>query len=279
MALRWNIFTTPPFLGHREAYLPSIVSRGHRVQLLLGPAILATCAALQLLRHSATGSHSSELLRHVWAFLSKAEARDKTGKIAQYFCRFLQGALAHAPANFPLQAFKPVIAEAQTTLAWARRTHRWGKELPHIQALGEAISGGQLMDAASRAFVSLYLIQDHIYWLLKVGILKFETYTALQWHMRNLKFVLPAYVLNFALCWRDIRRIRARQRLGDSKYSGTEEALQRAEAEIYDNKRMLLRYTLTFIQIVHVSKIRTLDDWYIGIMGMVSSYIDASKQW
>jgi len=279
MARQSSLFTTPPFLGHREAYIPSIVSRGHTVQLLTGPAILATCAALQLLKRSITGSHGSELYRHIWAFLSKAEARDKVGKIAQYFCRFLQGALVHAPASFPLQALKPVIAEAQTTLAWARRTHRWGKEMPHIQALGEAISDGQVMDAVSRAFVLLYLIQDHIYWLLKVGILKFETYTPLQWHMRNLKFVLPSYVLNFVLCWREIRRIRERQRRGDSKYSGTEEALQKAEADIYDNKRMLVRYTFTFIQIVHVSKIRTLDDWYIGIMGMISSYIDASKQW
>merc|ERR1712137_1231865 len=146
--------------------------------------------------------------------------------------------------------------------------------MPHIQALGEAISRGEIAEVISRVFLLLYLIQDHIYWLLKVGILKFEAYTPLQWHMRNLKFVLPSYVINFSLCWHEIRSIRNRQRLGDSKVCGTEQAMQKAEERVYANKRMMLRYTFTFIQIIHVSKVRTLDDWYVGLMGMVSSYID-----
>jgi len=42
---------------------------------------------------------------------------------------------------------------------------------------------------------------------------------------------------------------------------------------------MLLGYASPYIQIFHVSKIRRLDDWSIGTMGVVSSYIDigASK--
>jgi len=272
MAPPW---TTPPLVGHNEAFVPGVQSISHASQLLAGPLVMAVLATLQLLKRKLTGAHASRLYKRAWAFLSKAEARDKVGKIAQYGCRFLQGALAHAPADFALQPWKPIFAEAQTTLAWARRTNRWGKEMPHITALGEAVSNGEVMEAVSRTFIILYLVQDHIYWLLKVGILKFRSYTPIQWHRRNLKFVLPSYVLNFVLCWRNIRQLRER-RLQQASGKGSVDDI---EQEIYDNKRMMVRYTLTFIQILHVSKIKDLDDWYVGIMGMISSYIDASKQW
>jgi len=235
--------------------------------------------SLQLLKKRLTGAHASKLYSHIWKFISKAEARDKVGRIAQYFCRFLQGALTHAPEAFFLQPWRPVIAEVQTTLAWARRTHRWGKELPHIPVLGEAISKGDVLEAAQRMVLITFLTQDHIYWLLKVGILKFEKYTAIQWHRRNLRFITLSHVLNFSLCLREVLRIQDKQAKGDVKYSGTAEAVEKAEKEIYDNKRMMVRYVLTFIQMLHVSQVKKLDDWYVGLMGVASSYIDASKQW
>merc|ERR1712079_824820 len=109
--------------------------------------------------------------------------------MGQYGCRALQGILAHLPADSALQLCKPLAAEVQTTLAWARRTHRWGKEMPHIPALGEAVEKGDMLEAAQRAVLITFLVQDHIYWLLKVGLLKFKNYTAIQWHRRNLRFI------------------------------------------------------------------------------------------
>jgi len=274
-----GFFSTPPFAGHRESYFPPLQDASQGIQVLAGPAIMSLFLALQMLKRNLTGQHASKLYSHIWKFISKAEARDKVGRIVQYACRSIQGFLAHMPATAALQAYKPAVAEVQTTLAWARRTHRWGKELPHIPALGDAISSGDLLEVAQRTVLITFLVQDHVYWLLKVGLLRFKNYSAIQWHRRNLRFITLSHVLNFSLCCREIRRIRDRQVRGDPKYSGSDEALAKAESDIYDNKRMLVRYSLTFLQMLHVSQVKVLDDWYVGIMGMISSYIDASKQW
>lgn len=275
MAVSKVLLTTPLLLGHNEAYLPPIQSLPHAAQVLAGPALMCFVLGLQMLKKQLTNSHKSELYQHIWKFISKAEARDKVGRIVQYFCRFLQGFLGHMASDFWLQPWKPVIAEVQTTLAWARRTHRWGKELPHIPGFGQAIQAGDILEASQRAVLITFLIQDHIYWLLKVGILKFQNYTPIQWHRRNLRFITFSHVLNFALCVREISRIREKQK--DPKTDN--EAIKKADAAVYDQMRMMLRYALTFIQMLHVSQVKKMDDWYIGLMGMMSAYIDASKQW
>lgn len=88
-----------------------------------------------------------------------------------------------------------------------------------------------------------FLIQDHIYWLLKVGLLKFQNYTAVQWHRRNLRFITFSHVLNFSLCLRSILRVKAKQAKQDPAYVGSEQAVQKAKSEIYDNQRMMFRYS------------------------------------
>lgn len=274
-----GFFSTPPITGHLESYVPPIASAGQALQITAGPLIMSTFLFLQMVKKSLTGQHASKLYAHVWKFISKAEARDKVGRIVQYACRGIQGVLAHLPTDFVLQPYKPVVAEIQTTLAWARRTNRWGKELPHIPALGEAISNCDVLEVCQRVVLITFLVQDHIYWLLKVGILKFKSYSAIQWHRRNLRFITLSHVLNFSLCLREILRIKEKQQSNDPKYTGSKEALEKAEAAIYDNKRMMVRYVLTFFQMLHVSQVKIMDDSYIGLFGMISSYIDASKQW
>eukprot|EP00403_Amphidinium_massartii_P020580 CAMPEP_0178402232 /NCGR_PEP_ID=MMETSP0689_2-20121128/16727_1 /TAXON_ID=160604 /ORGANISM="Amphidinium massartii, Strain CS-259" /LENGTH=276 /DNA_ID=CAMNT_0020023109 /DNA_START=61 /DNA_END=891 /DNA_ORIENTATION=- len=274
-----GFLTTPPIMGHLESYFPPDRTAAQTGQLLAGPSIMITTVILQYIYKFMSGKHENKTYQHVWKFISKAEARDKVGRIVQYGCRALQGILAHMSPTSPWQSIKPLAAEVQTTLAWARRTHRWMKELPHIPALGEAIDSGDILEACQRVTIITFLVQDHIYWLLKVGILKFEKYSAIQWHRRNLRFVTLSHVWNFILCWRAVRRIQEKQANKDPKYSGSPEALRKAEADIYDQRRMMLRYTLTFFQMLHVSQVKKLDDWYVGIMGMISSYIDASKQW
>mmetsp|Transcript_68348 Transcript_68348/g.120652 ORF Transcript_68348/g.120652 Transcript_68348/m.120652 type:complete len:581 (+) Transcript_68348:110-1852(+) len=275
----WKLLSTPLMTGHDEAFVPHIAARSHGLQVLAGPALMACAFGLQMLKKKCSGEHKSELWARIWNFISQAEARDKSGRIVQYGCRMLQGIIEHFPQSFPLAPFKKEIAEVQTTLAWARRTHRWGKEMPHIPVLGQAISSGDVLEAAQRAVLITFLIQDHVYWLLKVGILKFQNYSAIQWHRRNLRFITLSHVLNFSLCVREVMRIRQKQEKQDPKYSGSKEALAKAESEIYDNRRMMVRYVLTFIQMLHVSQVMQLDDWYIGLFGMISSYIDASKLW
>jgi len=274
-----GFFKTPPILGHKESLLPPIANGGQLQQLLTGPAIMILAAAYQVAKKQLTGTHKGELLTHIWKFISKAEARDKVGRVVQYGCRFLQGWCAHMAKDFWLNAWIPMIKEVQTTLAWARRTNRWGKELPHIPGLGEALSKGDWLEATQKTILITFLVQDHIYWCLKMGLLKFQQYTAIEWHRRNLRFITVSHVFNFALCVRDIKRIRAKQENGDPSVTGSAQALQSADDKIKENKMMMFRYVLTFIQMFHVSGMKQMDDWYIGIMGMMSSAIDASKQW
>lgn len=272
------VFNTPPLMGHNEALLPRLRSRNHALQLISGPGIMLLLLALQTLKKHLTGTHASKLYESVWKFICKAEARDKVGRMVQYACRSLQGFLVHMPGS-PLEPYKSAIAEVQTTLAWARRTHRWGKEMPHVPKLAKAIASGELLEAFQSATLVTFLVQDHIYWLLKVGLLKFKAYTPVQWHRRNLRLITFSHVLNFSLCAREISRIRAKQDRQDPEYWGSDKAIQKAEATVSDNRRQMFRYVLTFIQMLHVSQIKVMDDWYIGIMGVISAYIDASKQW
>lgn len=274
-----GIFKTPPVMGHKESYLPPIKSGAHGGQLLIGPSIMVASALYQLAKKSMTGTHAGALWNHIWKFISKAEARDKVGRVCQYGCRGLQGFLGHMGPDFWLQPYKNIIAEIQTTLAWARRTNRWGKEMPHIPALGEAISRGDVLEATQRSILVTFLVQDHVYWLLKVGLLKFQNYTAIEWHRRNLRFITASHVFNFACCYRDLSRIREAQDKGDSKYTGSPDAVAKAHSGIKEAKMMMVRYFLTFWQMLHVSGVLALDDTYVGIFGMISSAIDASKQW
>jgi hypothetical protein len=272
-------FKTPPLMGHKESYLPPVASSSHVAQLLAGPSLMAAAALCQMIKKQMSGTHKNEIYTHIWKFISKAEARDKVGRVVQYGCRALQGMLGHMGPDFWLQPYKSIIAEVQTTLAWCRRTNRWGKEMPHIPTLGNAISTGDVLQATQSTILITFLIQDHIYWLLKVGILKFSNYSAIEWHRRNLRFITASHVFNFALEYRNICRIRKGQEKGDSKYCGSTEVEAKAESDIRSNKMMMVRYVLTFFQMLHVSGVKQLDDWYVGIMGMMSSAIDASKQW
>lgn len=127
-----SFFNTPVLMGHNEGIVPPMKSGAHAMQLFAGPACMILVLGLQNLKKNLTGSHSSKLYETIWKFISKAEARDKTGRIVQYFCRSLQGFMGHMAQDHPLLAWKPVVAEVQSTLAWARRTHRWGKAIVDV---------------------------------------------------------------------------------------------------------------------------------------------------
>lgn len=274
-----GFFKTPPLMGHKESLLPLIANGQQVKQILTGPAIMILAAAYQLFKKQLTGTHEGKLLNHLWKFISKAEARDKVGRIVQYGCRCLQGVLAHQAKDFWLAAYKPAIVEVQTALAWARRTNRWGKELPHIPVLGEALSRGDWLEATQRTILITFLVQDHIYWLLKMGILKFQQYSAIEWHRRNLRLITISHVFNFVLEVRKVKRIREKQECCDPSVTGSAQALEAADKKVQESQMMMFRYALTFIQMLHVSGVKQMDDWYIGLFGVISSAIDASKQW
>lgn len=283
-----SFFKTPPILGHKESYFPPIAGGDHSRQLLVAPAFVVAAGAYQIVKDklATPGSDLKKQVealfafyQHLWKAFGKSEFRDKVGRVVQYACRGLQGFLAHQSKDFWLQQYLPAIAETQTTLAWARRTNRWGKEMPHIPTLGKALASGDWLQAVQSSVLITFLVQDHIYFLLKVGILKFQQYKAIEWHRRNLRFITLSHVLNFSLNVREISRIRAKQEKQDPSVSGSPEALEKADQMIRAEKLMMFRYVLTFIQMVHVSGVKQFDDWYIGIMGMISSGIDASKQW
>jgi len=274
-----KFFATPPFFGHVEALFPPVKNAEQLKQLSLGPLCMMVLAALQLLKRKITGTNASKLWEDTWKFISKAEARDKLGRFVQYAIRAITGSLQYAAPDHPLNVWVPAMKEMQTTLAWARRTMRWGKFMPHVPKLAKAIENGDALEATTCVILITFIIQDHIYWLLKVGALKFQSYTPVQWHRRNLRLITVNHVLNFILCGRTIKRIRDKQAEGDSKYSGSKEAVAKADKEVYDNKKQMFRLVLTFIQMLHVAQIKKMDDWYIGIMGMMSSYLDAAKQW
>jgi hypothetical protein len=230
----------------------------------------------------------AELFEHVNEFLAKSEARDKTGRIVQYFMRCLMGLADHSAKDSLLMTWRPVFADIRETLAWARRTHRWAKEGPHIVPFFKAISRKDWLETMQRGVLWVFLTQDHLTWCLKVGIFKQlrglsgKVYTQKTWHQYNLKFIMTVHVLNFLVAARAIKRIRDKE----AKESPDEKTKAKNDKSVWDYKKhVVLRNVLTFIQISHVSMTAEKywgfkhDDWYIGILGMISSYLDASKQW
>eukprot|EP00974_Lingulodinium_polyedra_P042939 4123122-Lingulodinium_polyedra.AAC.1 len=80
------------------------------------------------------------------------------------------------------------------------------------------------MAATLKKILNVWAVRDRIYWLLKTGILKFRSYSAIQRHRRNLRLIILSHVLNFSLCVRETRRIQEKQAKNDPKYSGRQEA-------------------------------------------------------
>ena len=95
-------------------------------------------------------------------------------------------------------------------------------------------------------------MEDHIYWLLKVGLLKFQNYSPIQWHRRNLRFITFSHVLNFAPCTRQAfekgvesvsfsgQIVRARKSFQEKDPSDAE-AKKKLDSVMNDNLKMMLR--------------------------------------
>lgn len=229
-----------------------------------------------------------ELFEHVNKFLAKSEARDKVGRMVQYFMRCLMGLADHSAKDSMLMQWRPVFADMRETLAWARRTHRWAKEGPHIIPFFKAVSRKDWLESLQRGVLWIFLTQDHLTWCIKVGIFKQlrglngSMYTQKTWHQYNLKFIMTVHLLNISVAVREILRIRSKE----AEEPPDEKTKAKNDKKVFDlKKHTILRNVLTFIQITHVSMTGEkywgikLDDWYIGILGVISSYLDASKQW
>ena len=106
------------------------------------------------------------------------------------------------------------------------------------------------------------MAQHHIHWLLNDGIYQFT-----QWHRRKLHFFMLPHVLNFSLSVLEVMQLKGKFQQAEAKEN--ENVVRKAQANIYDNKRMLVRYAHFVTQLLHVLQVKGMDDWYIGIMGMI----------
>ncbi|CAK0896663.1 unnamed protein product, partial [Prorocentrum cordatum] len=93
------------------AYFPPIAHGAQALQVTMGPLIMGCLLVWQYLKRRMQGKCGGELHSHIWKFISKAEARDKTGRIVQYGCRAIQGFMELLAPEHPLQTWRKTVAE------------------------------------------------------------------------------------------------------------------------------------------------------------------------
>lgn len=199
--------------------------------------------------------------------LAKSEGRDKLGRIAQYGGRMLSGIadLQGAQKGSALAEWGAIGAEVQKTLGGARRTHRWGKEIPLIKSLPKTLDlvNRNLLDFFLEVVQKLnqlgYLMFDRLAWLKQQKIITGGKSAA-----ETVKTAMSFFmVCNGAATLIQLK-----------KYCNEKDESKKGAALKAAFKHLLLTY-----QCAHNSTIFVSHNAYVGAAGVISSIIDVQAQW
>lgn len=199
--------------------------------------------------------------------LAKSEGRDKLGRVFQYGSRMIVGLveLSGAPKGSPLMELKERAADVQKTLGGARRTHRWGKEIPVIQSLPGTLKLLQTspLDFALEMFQKLnqlgYLLFDHLAWLKQQKL-----FVAGKSAADTVKTAMT-----FFLCCNAAATVIQLKKYSNEKDEGKKSTALTAA----------FKHFLVAIQCAHNSTIYETNNAFVGACGIISSYIDLKAQW
>lgn len=206
-------------------------------------------------------------LTGVNGLLGKAEGRDKLARVFQYGSRMIVGMveLSGAPKGSALMELKDRAGDVQKTLGGARRTHRWGKEIPLIQGLPKSME--LLKTSPVDWFLEMvqkinqlgYLLCDHLAWLKQQKIVTSGA-SAADTIKRGMAFFLvcngTAAIINF------------------KKYNKEKDEGKKSTALTATFKHLLI-----CIQCAHNSAIYETHNALVGFTGVLSSLIDTRTQW
>lgn len=208
-----------------------------------------------------------EVISNITVLFSKSEGRDKVGRFVQYFARALVGFVELSGPSTDLKRLGELATNVMKQLASARRTHRWCKEFPVLQAIPKSLQIANPVDCfletASKVALSTFLIIDHVAWLKQVQILKGKQ-NGTGTIQLGLKFFAWSNIFSFLLQLKKFNEASTGEKDKEKKGQAAKAAFKHA---------------LVTVQCLHLSTVYVTHNSLVGILGMITSYMDFSAQW
>lgn len=204
-------------------------------------------------------------LNNIIVFLNKSEARDKLARIVQFGSRGLVGATTEllGLADPRVRLVNGRASNLMSTLALARRSHRWCKEFPVIQQIPASLKIADpismVLDTAQKVTLATFLIVDHYGWLKQAKVLNGKAQDTI-WF--GLKFFMVSNMISTVY--------------NAYKLKNTDESKVEERKKL---RLLVLKHAMMSIQIAHVSNTRKTSDFLVGILGVITSIMDAKEQW
>lgn len=204
-------------------------------------------------------------LSNIIVFLNKSEARDKLARIVQFGSRGLVGATTEllGLADPRVRLVNGRASNLMSTLALARRSHRWCKEFPVIQQIPASLKIADpismVLDTAQKVTLATFLIVDHYGWLKQAKVLNGKAQDTI-WF--GLKFFMVSNMISTVY--------------NAYKLKNTDESKVEERKKL---RLLVLKHAMMSIQIAHVSNTRKTSDFLVGILGVITSIMDAKEQW
>eukprot|EP00928_Gymnodinium_smaydae_P035464 TRINITY_DN24958_c0_g1_i1.p1 TRINITY_DN24958_c0_g1~~TRINITY_DN24958_c0_g1_i1.p1 ORF type:complete len:267 (-),score=59.12 TRINITY_DN24958_c0_g1_i1:61-756(-) len=208
------------------------------------------------------------------ALCAKSEGRDKAARFCQYAARFIVGMCGTQPlkAGTQLHQLNELAGNVMKQLAGARRTHRWCKEFPVIQAILQSLPTivpqqlsapvlfDKMMDLVQKVTLATFLCIDHVGWLKQMKILSGGKRAGTGTIQLGLKFFCVSNFIGMVV--------------NAKKYLETEAGDKRKKAA-----ENAIKHGFLVVQTAHLSRAYESHDALVGFLGMITSGMDVMAQW
>mmetsp|Transcript_105237 Transcript_105237/g.263555 ORF Transcript_105237/g.263555 Transcript_105237/m.263555 type:complete len:273 (-) Transcript_105237:85-903(-) len=191
------------------------------------------------------------------------EGRDKLVRLFQFGSRAVMGLTAGASGGV-VNGVHTNARSFMVALSGARRTFRWGRELPIVLSIPQALQlpshVDQVLDLSQKASLLMFFIIDHIGWLrqntkgMRSGVRTIQT---------GLKCLMVSSLLATAY---GIRKLHF-QLVSDER------------GERQSCMLGILRNGLLAFQAAHLSRFWETSDVLVGLMGIATSIMDIAPVW
>lgn len=156
-------------------------------------------------------------------------------------------------------------------LAGARRTFRWGRELPVLLSMKQTFKLPDLtertLDFMQKTSLLMFFFTDHVGWLIQT----------FQENRRGLKTIQLA--LKYLVVSSLIAVVSGARRLRESLSSTNDATIEERLAERNNSLFGIIRNGLLALQVAHLSRWLETSDVLVGALGMVTSMMDIALVW
>lgn len=156
-------------------------------------------------------------------------------------------------------------------LAGARRTFRWGRELPVLLSIQQTFKLPDLTDQAldfmQKTSLLMFFFIDHLGWLIQTFQ---ENRRGLKTIQLGLRYLVVSSLIAVVSGARKLRR---------SLSSANHATIEERTAERHNSLFGIIRNGLLALQVAHLSRWWETSDVLVGTLGMVTSIMDIALVW